>query len=217
MLFDEIEKAYPRILDKFLQILDDGVLTSGRGERVYFSEAFLIFTSNLGIYRLDSNGERVPNVAAEDAFATVESKVRSEIERHFKVVLNRPELLNRIGDNILVFDFIRPEIADEIFAGMVDGVLSDIALSQDIQVAIDPAPRTQLRTLCLADLSNGGRGIRNKVETHLVNPLARALFDQNAQAGSGFVIQAVAAEAGGTTSLRLRDADSLEASRTAAQ
>ena len=50
VLFDEIEKAHPRILDKFLQVLDDGVLTSGRGDRVYFSEALIIFTSNLGIY-----------------------------------------------------------------------------------------------------------------------------------------------------------------------
>ena len=40
VLFDEIEKAHPRILDKFLQVLDDGVLTSGRGDRVYFSEDF---------------------------------------------------------------------------------------------------------------------------------------------------------------------------------
>ncbi len=56
VLFDEIEKAHPRILDKFLQILDDGVLTSGRGERVYFSEALLIFTSNLGIFSLDECG-----------------------------------------------------------------------------------------------------------------------------------------------------------------
>jgi hypothetical protein len=217
VLFDEIEKAHPRILDKFLQILDDGVLTSGRGERVYFSEAFLVFTSNLGIYRLDANRERVLNVTAEDGYATVESKVRSEIDRHFKVVLNRPELLNRIGDNILVFDFIRPEIADEIFAGMVDGVLADIASSQDIRVVIDVEPRKQLRTLCLADLSNGGRGIRNKVETHLVNPLARALFDKDAQAGLGFVIEALVVEAGSATSLRLRDADYVESPRRVAQ
>src|SRR5260370_8189343 len=186
VLFDEIEKAHPRILDKFLQVLDDGVLTSGRGERVYFSEAFLVFTSNLGIYRLDSNGDRVPNVAADDAFGMVESKVRSEIDRHFKVVLNLPELLNRIGDNILVFDFIRPEIADEIFSGMVDGVLTDIASSQNIRVKIDAAPRAQLRALCLTDLSNGGRGIRNKVETHLVNPLARPLFSQYPPPGPRF-------------------------------
>ncbi len=58
VLFDEIEKAHPRILDKFLQVLDDGVLTSGRGERVYFSEAFLVFTSNLGLYRIDDSGHR---------------------------------------------------------------------------------------------------------------------------------------------------------------
>ncbi|MFC6934172.1 AAA family ATPase [Actinomadura yumaensis] len=50
ILFDEIEKAHPRILDKFLQILEDGRLTDGRGNTVHFSEAILIFTSNLGMY-----------------------------------------------------------------------------------------------------------------------------------------------------------------------
>ena len=49
VLFDEIEKAHPRILDKFLQILDDGRLTDGSGSTVYFSEAVLVFTSNLGM------------------------------------------------------------------------------------------------------------------------------------------------------------------------
>src|SRR3974377_1806851 len=111
VLFDEIEKAHPRILDKFLQILDDGVLTSGRGDRVYFSEALIVFTSNLGIYRLESDGSRVANVSPDDEYVWVRTKVRREIERHFKTVLNRPEILNRIGDNIVVFDFIRPNIA----------------------------------------------------------------------------------------------------------
>jgi len=114
VLFDEIEKAHPRILDKFLQILDDGVLTSGRGDRVYFSEALIIFTSNLGIYRQDDSGERVPNVLPGEAFEQVQDKVLSEIERHFKLVLNRPEILNRIGENVIVFDFIRPDIAEQI-------------------------------------------------------------------------------------------------------
>ena len=111
VLFDEIEKAHPRILDKFLQVLDEGVLTSGRGERVYFSEAFICFTSNLGIYRLDPAGERVPNVTPHDPFDQVRSRVLEEIERHFKLELNRPEILNRIGDNLVVFDFIRPAVA----------------------------------------------------------------------------------------------------------
>lgn len=119
VLFDEIEKAHPRILDKFLQILDDGVLTSGRGDRVYFSEALIVFTSNLGIYRQGENGERVANVLPGEPFEAVQGKVHSEIERYFKLVLNRPEILNRIGENIIVFDFIRADVAEQIFTQMV--------------------------------------------------------------------------------------------------
>src|SRR6266576_3869983 len=136
VLFDEIEKAHPRILDKFLQVLDDGVLTSGRGDPVYFSEAFIIFTSNLGIYRLDSSGERIANVTPEETFEGVKRKVRSEIEKHFKQVLNRPEILNRIGENVIVFDFIRPEVADEIFDQMVDALLNDVgSLGYDVSLS----------------------------------------------------------------------------------
>ena len=91
VLFDEIEKAHPRILDKFLQVLDDGVLTSGRGERVYFSEALILFTSNLGIYKPGADGERVANVTASDDFETVRAKIRGEIDRHFKQTINRPD------------------------------------------------------------------------------------------------------------------------------
>ncbi|MDY7229897.1 AAA family ATPase [Hyalangium rubrum] len=203
VLFDEIEKAHPRILDKFLQVLDDGVLTSGRGDRVYFSEAFIVFTSNLGIYRLEADGSRVPNVTPEDGFSEVQARVRSEIERHFKVVLNRPEILNRIGDNVLVFDFVRPAVADQIFAGMVEAALSDVESAQGIAVTLDATSRDRLRALCLADLSNGGRGIRNKVETHLLNPLARALFDADATPGRCFEIRGV--ETGSTTTLHLAD------------
>ncbi|TXN20393.1 AAA family ATPase [Methylobacterium sp. WL9] len=200
VLFDEIEKAHPRILDKFLQVLDDGVLTSGRGDRVYFSEAFIIFTSNLGIYRQEADGSRSANVAPGDDFADVQRKVRSEIDRHFKQVLNRPEILNRIGDNILVFDFIRPEIAQAIFDGMVDAVLADVAANQNIHVALADEARAALRDACLSDLSNGGRGIRNKVESLLVNPLARALFDTEAAAGARLAIATLRVE-GGVTDL----------------
>jgi ATP-dependent Clp protease ATP-binding subunit ClpA len=205
VLFDEIEKAHPRILDKFLQVLDDGVLTSGRGDRVYFSEAFIVFTSNLGIYRLDDGGARVVNVSPEDGFADVRGKVREEIEHHFKTVLNRPEILNRIGDNILVFDFIRPKIAMEIFDSMVARVLSDVALNQHVDIALDESSRTQLQALCLADLSNGGRGIRNKVETHLVNPLARAFFECAPAPGSARKIKNLSVGADGVTTFQLTE------------
>ncbi|SPB14869.1 ATPase [Caballeronia novacaledonica] len=190
VLFDEIEKAHPRILDKFLQILDDGVLTSGRGDRVYFSEALIIFTSNLGIYREDELGQRVPNALATDSLDEMEEKVLGEIERHFKLVLNRPEILNRIGENIIVFDFIRDDVAQEIFDQMVCVVLEDIA-SQGMAVELEQLSRVALQQRCLGDLSNGGRGIRNQIEAHLINPLARGLFDQDAKTGDRFLIRGI--------------------------
>ena len=192
VLFDEIEKAHPRILDKFLQILDDGVLTSGRGDRVYFSEALIIFTSNLGIYRQGDAGERVANVLASDSFEVMQGKVLAEIQRHFKLILNRPEILNRIGENVIVFDFIRNDVAEEIFEQMVDTVLDDLS-TQEVSVELESESRVALKLRCLQDLSNGGRGIRNQIEAHLINPLARGLFDQDAKAGDRFALRGIAA------------------------
>jgi AAA domain (Cdc48 subfamily) len=199
VLFDEIEKAHPRILDKFLQVLDDGVLTSGRGDRVYFSEALIVFTSNLGIYSVDSTGQRIPNVTADQPFEEVSKRVRLEIENHFNLVLNRPEILNRIGENIIVFDFIRPEIAAKIFDHMVEGILSNVGETGQV-VTIAEDVKHELRSICLADLSHGGRGIRNQLEAHLINPLARALFEQDLDNGR---YQIEALESGTTTTLKL--------------
>ena len=187
VLFDEIEKAHPRILDKFLQILDDGVLTSGRGERVYFSESLILFTSNLGIFKVDESGERVQNVSTADDFEDVRKKILDEIDRYFKVVLNRPEILNRLGENLIVFDFIRPDVAKMIFEHMVTNILGGVT-EKGVTVTITDTALAELENKCLEDLSNGGRGIRNQLEAHLVNPLARALFDLDIEAGSAVVL-----------------------------
>lgn len=199
VLFDEIEKAHPRILDKFLQILDDGVLTSGRGERVYFSESLIIFTSNLGMTHSLPDGSRVANVTSDEPLDEIRHKVRSEIERHFKLEISRPEILNRIGENIIVFDFIRPAIAREILQLMVGRVLEDLQSEQRLSLTFTPDASERLEALCLRDLSNGGRGIRNQVEVHLVNPLARALFALDPQPGTAASITDVISERGITT------------------
>jgi ATP-dependent Clp protease ATP-binding subunit ClpA len=191
VLFDEIEKAHPRILDKFLQLLGDGVLTSGRGERVYFSESVIIFTSNLGMYREAEDGRRVANVTPEDPYESVEKKVRSEIEFYFKNRLNRPEILNRIGENIVVFDFIRPETATGIYDKMVQDILKRLQERMKIEVKLGPSAGQFLHDRCTADLSNGGRGIYNQLEAWLVNPLARALFDERLPEGTQITIDQI--------------------------
>lgn len=202
VLFDEIEKAHPRILDKFLQILDDGVLTSGRGERVYFSESLIIFTSNLGMTRRLADGTRVPNASADEPMEDIRAKVRAEISRHFQLEIGRPEILNRIGENVIVFDFIRPDIAREILHLMIGQVVEDLRTEQGITLSLSANAESQLGGLCLADLGNGGRGIRNQVEVNLVNPLARALFELDPKPGARVVVDGLE-RAGGTTSLVL--------------
>jgi ATP-dependent Clp protease ATP-binding subunit ClpA len=192
VLFDEIEKAHPRILDKFLQLLDDGVLTSGRGDRVYFSEAVIVFTSNLGIYKTGTDGERVLNVAPEEPYDEVERKVRSEIERYFKSQLNRPEILNRIGENIVVFDFIRADVARQIFDKMVASILGRLADQQQVRIEIPPEVEAELRLQCTRDVSQGGRGIGNKLEAWLINPLARGLFDLQIAEGTSLRVRRLA-------------------------
>ena len=200
VLFDEIEKAHPRILDKFLQILDDGVLTSGRGERVYFSESLILFTSNLGIYKVDDSGERVQNVSTDDDFEEVRSKILDEIDRYFKVVLNRLEILNRLGENLIVFDFIRPDVAKSIFDQMVASILKGVG-EKGVSVSIADSALADLQRRCLENLSNGGRGIRNQLEAHLVNPLARALFDLDIEEGAEVTLTSI--NVGDTTAVEL--------------
>lgn len=178
ILFDEIEKAHPRILDKFLQILEDGRLTDGQGQTVYFSESVIIFTSNLGIYVSGADGTRLQNVAPGDPYEAVENRIKDAIGNHFKFVLNRPEILNRIGDNVVVFNFITPDIAIEIFNGMFANVMGRVREEHGITLNVEPGVLDKLMQCAVADLSNGGRGIGNRIESMFVEPLARALFER---------------------------------------
>ena len=177
LLFDEIEKAHPSILDKFLQILEDGRMTDGQGNTVYFSESIIIFTSNLGIYGIDSTGERVQKVSPSMSYEEVQKAVRNGIEQYFKLELGRPEILNRIGENIVVFDFIREDVAEDILRSQMNKIVSNLRLEKNIDVEISETAMNTIRAHAIANLENGGRGIGNIVESLFINPLSRFLFD----------------------------------------
>ena len=179
LLFDEIEKAHPTILDKFLQILEDGRMTDGQGQTVYFSECIIIFTSNLGIYTRDAMGERTANVSMEMDYSEVSSRVLEAIEQYFKLELGRPEILNRIGENIVVFDFIRPDVGQMILNSQVAKIVNTVLSEKHIILNLSDEAKSTLSEAALSNLSNGGRGIGNIVESHLINPLARFMFDND--------------------------------------
>lgn len=194
LLFDEIEKAHPSILDKFLQILEDGRMTDGQGNTVYFSETIIIFTSNLGIYGIDSNGERTLRVTPDMPYEEVQRNVRKGIEEYFKLQLGRPEILNRIGENIVVFDFIHENVADEILKAQVNKITRNLQSEKQITLTLSERAMEVLRAKSIANLDNGGRGIGNIVESLLINPLSRYLFDNEIFENKTVVIEDVNAE-----------------------
>lgn len=184
LLFDEIEKAHPSIMDKFLQILEDGRMTDGQGNTVYFSETLIIFTSNLGITQqyIDANGreQREQLVSPDETYEEIEPKVLNAIKNHFK-----PEVLNRIGNNIIVYDFIRPEAAKAIVKGQISKINSKIAKQNKITIDVpddvleyyyEAANRSEV-------LEMGGRGIGNLMEEKYINPLAEYIFEADCREG----------------------------------
>jgi len=213
LLFDEIEKAHPKILDKFLQILDDGRMTDGKGETVYFSESIIIFTSNIGTYtkqRMPGSAEsRIANILPygwecsscaafymqaqkptvcsscegaefaqkETPYPVIKDRMLSSIETHFKTELGRPELFNRFGNNFVVFDYIRPALMQQIIEKNLDSVARDLLESKKIEITFSEKTRQFLLDKAKSNMELGGRGIGNMIETVLVNPMARQLFE----------------------------------------
>ena len=178
ILFDEIEKAHPRIFDKFLQILDDGRLTDGKGETTYFTQSLIIFTSNLGIFKKDNDGRRIPNVIfGQDNYEQMEHKIKAEIKNFFALELGRPEIFNRFGDNFVVFDFIRPEVAESIFENNMRVIKRNLANLKNIILEYDQSFVKDFIQLYAKDnLEMGGRGIVNRIETHIKNGLTNYMF-----------------------------------------
>lgn len=179
LLFDEIEKAHPSILDKFLQILEDGRLTDSSGETVYFSETLIIFTSNLGITKRSANGTSINVVSKEMDYEQIKEGILQEIKEYFKYDINRPELLNRIGDNFIVFDYIREDVAKRILSNKVDKIVDNLLKSKQIVLNIEDAFYDYLIEESLNNLENGGRGIGNVIESKLVNSIASIMTEGN--------------------------------------
>ena len=196
LLFDEIEKAHASILDKFLQILEDGRMTDGQGSTVYFTETVIIFTSNLGFLRRDELGRNQQAVSPEMDYETLRATIRSAIEDYFKLELGRPELLNRIGENIIVFDYIRPKTAAAILDAQLEKIAARLEEDRRIRLRLCAAARDALLEAALRNLSNGGRGVGNIVESMLINPLSRYLFDNRLHADAAVTVLDIGSQNG---------------------
>lgn len=198
LLFDEIEKAHPLIMDKFLQILDEGRLTDGSGATVNFSETIIVFTSNLGVMaeavvegrsvavQRIRYSERFPATGTGISYGDFAMRVRESVTDHFLTRLQRPELLNRIGiGNIVVFDFISRATALEILDTALANVAARVAEKHGAALSLSATAREhlELETMVEKVLSMGGRGVNAALAEVVVNPLARALSNRIDEAG----------------------------------
>lgn len=180
LLFDEIEKAHPVIFDKFLQILDDGRLTDSKGETVYFTESLIVFTSNLGVYTEDEYGRRIPNIKFTDPYEVTSKNIMDEIQNFFNTKLNRPEILNRFGDNFVVFDFIRPDVDKLILIKNLKTIKNNLLKQKNCTFEFDDVFIENFRQkFIINNLMNGGRGINNRIETHIKNGIANFMYEIN--------------------------------------
>lgn len=186
VLFDEIEKAAkpnPRILDIFLQILEDGRLTDSKGETVYFSDTIIIFTSNLGANEVQASSDK-EGVAKE--FIKI-------VKNYFDNELKRPELLGRIGyNNIVPFNFIQDrEFQYKICKSKMKPIIRGIEEKYKLELEFEKEMEAIDYILKGVDSSKGGRDILNAINDRLLDPLSMYLFvnkeDLRAMRGSKVV------------------------------
>ena len=169
-------------------------MTDGQGETVYFSESLIIFTSNLGIYTKDAGDHRVANVTPDMPYHEMKEKILSAIQDYFKLELGRPEILNRMGNNIVVFDYIREDVAILILQQQLEKITKAMKEQKSISLTLSSDAEQFLTEKALGNLENGGRGIGNIVESMFINPLSRYMFDHDIRENGSLHILSISQE-----------------------
>ena len=170
VLFDEIEKAHPDVMNLLLQILEEGMITDSFGRKIDFRNTIIIMTSNVGaqsIKRQTSLGFSAMNEDEAD-FDGMKDKIMNEAKKHFK-----PEFLNRL-DDLVVFKMLEKESLSAIVDLEIDKLLERLR-EKEIELELDSSARDFLITEGY-DPNFGARPMRRAVERHLEDPLAEALL-----------------------------------------
>jgi ATP-dependent Clp protease ATP-binding subunit ClpC len=170
VLFDEIEKAHPEVLNVLLQIMEDGRLTDGQGRTVNFRHSVIIMTSNLGT-----------SSEAKGTFGFVTSRTKSEgeraqLRRNIEEALRRffrPEFLNRV-DEIIVFEPLTQKELDRIVELMLKEVEERVS-DRHITIEVTEAAKKALVEEGY-DPVYGARPLRRVVEREVENALARRIL-----------------------------------------
>lgn len=169
VLLDEIEKAHPRVFDIFLQVLDDGRLTDGRGQKVDFTNTVIIATSNAGI-------EDILDLVAEGKNSEEISKEVNEIlQDYFRI-----EFINRF-DDVVIFNALKPEALEGIAKNQIEKLAGELEQRQ-IKLKIQPEFMKQLATDAY-DPRYGARGLLRLLQERVENVLAEGIISGEIKEG----------------------------------
>lgn len=181
VLFDEIEKAHPRVVDILLQVLEEGRLTDGRGNTAVFSETVIILTSNLGADYLQTT----------EITDDIRDSVMDDVDDHF-----RPEFLNRL-DEIVLFHPLNNDHLSQILDLMLK---KENKLASARGLTLEFSDRAKTWMLEQNEHPEwGARPLRRIIRQHLREPLADRLLIDNP--GPGTVIRVGASKNGVTFKL----------------
>ena len=166
ILFDEVEKAHPDVMNILLQILDDGRLTDNLGRHISFKNAVIIMTSNIGARLILSRKKLGFSGEIEEAAQneSVKNEVLKEVKQNF-----RPEFLNRI-DEIIVFKKLEKEELQQIARLMLNQVSSRLK-KQNILVYFDKTVEEAIINN-LKEPEFGARPIRRLIQTLVEDKIA---------------------------------------------
>ena len=171
VLFDEVEKASPSLLNLFLQAFDEGWLTDGRGKRVYLSDAIVIMTSNAGSEHFRKLSTPMGFRSGQVPIHQVQSEVNRELERRFP-----PEFRNRI-DEVVLFEPLTKDEVREIARNYLEQVTATLERSNK-SLTVEPAVLEALVTEGYS-LAYGARFLKRVIDDRIKLPLSQQWKEAN--------------------------------------
>ena len=177
VLFDEVEKAHPDVMNLLLQILEEGTLTDSQGRKIDFRNTIIILTSNVGASTIKKQTSLGFNaMTAEDGgFDDMKAKILEESKKHF-----RPEFLNRLDEQVVFHTLEKPVLSRiiDLEVGKLEARLDEREMSLEIAA--------NARDFLIEkgyDSEYGARPMRRAVERFLEDPLAEALLRGDVKEG----------------------------------
>jgi len=180
VLFDEVEKAHPDVLNLLLQILEEGEITDAVGRKINFRNTVIVLTSNIG-----TNLFKKSSLGFSDASA--ETAGNGRILEELKSIM-KPEFINRL-DQIQVFN----ELSEEAMERVVESALEELNVrvsKREIKLVLSPSARATLAKEALRK-NEGARSVRRLIEEKIESVLAKTLLKNNPRPGTVFTIRSV--------------------------